>query len=202
MKALKETESLSSKEYFGRLFDVTCSTEVTQGHGEGLTLDNGLWLGVKAFLATKKNGGRVYLIGNGGSTAITSHAAIDLWNAGGVPSTTFNETSLLTCIGNDYGYENVFKKPIEMFFKQEDLLVAVSSSGKSANILRGAEAAKNLRGRVITFSGFDPANALRSIGFLNFYCRSSQYGEVEISHAALIHCMTDSLMREKRRSEK
>ncbi len=81
-------------------------------------------------LAVGKANKKVILIGNGGSAAIASHQAVDLWKNGGIRATAFNDTSLLTCVGNDFGYEHVFAKPIEQFADKGDLLIAVSNSGK------------------------------------------------------------------------
>lgn len=110
----------------------------------------------------------------------------------------FNDSSLLTCISNDFGYQYVFEKPIEMFAEKGDVLVAISSSGKSENILRGADAAKNKGCHVITMSGFKPDNPLRSRGELNFYVPSDSYGYVEITHLTLCHCVVDTIVDRKK----
>jgi len=108
-------------------------------------------------------------IGNGASAAIGSHQALDYWKNGGMRAVTFNDLALLTAVSNDFSYAEVFEKPIEMFADAGDILLAISSSGRSENILRGADAARKQGCRVITFSGFRPDNPLRSRGELNFY---------------------------------
>jgi D-sedoheptulose 7-phosphate isomerase len=120
--------------------------------------------------------------------------AIDFWKNGGIRATAFNDCSLLTCIGNDYDYKHVFEKPIEMFAEQGDVLIAISSSGKSENILLGVKAARTNGCRVITFSGFDEANPLRRMGDYNFYVPSMAYGHVEVVHQSLCHCLLDYIM--------
>jgi D-sedoheptulose 7-phosphate isomerase len=94
-------------------------------------------------------------------------------------------------VSNDYSYPEVFEKPIAMFADPSDLLIAISSSGRSPNILKAAEKAKALGCRVVTMSGFLPENPLRQAGHLNFYVPSSSYGMVEIAHLTLCHYITD-----------
>src|SRR3989338_3661483 len=79
---------------------------------------------------------KLIFIGNGGSAAIASHQAIDYWKNGRIRAIAFNDSSLLTCIANDYGYDRVFVEPLKMFSEPEDILIAVSSSGKSQNIIQ------------------------------------------------------------------
>ncbi|RMG72720.1 MAG: SIS domain-containing protein [Bacteroidetes bacterium] len=134
---------------------------------------------------------KVMIIGNGGSAAVASHMAIDFWKNGGIRALTFNEGATLTCVSNDYCYEEVFAVPIQHFGDAGDIVMCISSSGGSENILRGARAARAKGARVITLSGFQPDNALRQLGDLNFYVPSHSYGFVETLHQFLIHSMLD-----------
>jgi D-sedoheptulose 7-phosphate isomerase len=165
---------------------------VTNRAGKGFDLQNGMRLALEEIVATSKYKKKLIFIGNGGSAAIASHQAVDYWKNGGIPSIAFNDASLLTCIGNDCGFENLFAQPMARFAEKDDLLLAISSSGKSPNILNGVKKAKEMGCRVLTFSGFSVANPLRSMGDVNFYVPSSAYGLVEVSHLSLIH----SLLRE------
>jgi D-sedoheptulose 7-phosphate isomerase len=124
---------------------------------------------VEEITATKKRQGQVIIVGNGGSASMASHMAVDLWKNGGVRAISFNDASLLTCISNDFGYAHVFEKPVEMFAESLDLLIAISSSGKSENIIRAVEAAKKKKCRVVTLSGFKADNSLHMLGDVNFY---------------------------------
>ncbi|MBF0466414.1 MAG: SIS domain-containing protein [Nitrospirae bacterium] len=137
---------------------------------------------------------KVMFIGNGGSAAIASHMAIDFWKNGRIKATAFNDPSLLTCIANDYGYEFVFEKPIEMFADNGDVLIAISSSGNSKNILNGADMAVKKSCPVITLSGFKPDNPLRKKGGINFYVPSNVYGIVEVIHQYICHLILDTIM--------
>jgi D-sedoheptulose 7-phosphate isomerase len=134
------------------------------------------------------------LAGNGGSAALVSHMQNDLCKAIGVRALVFNEQPLLMALANDHGYGCVFERPIELWAEPSDLVVTVSSSGKSENILRAVRASVARGCQVITFSGFSPDNPLRQMGDLNFYVRSDVYGYVETAHAVLTHYMTDQAM--------
>jgi D-sedoheptulose 7-phosphate isomerase len=141
-------------------------------------------------------GGAIMFVGNGGSAAIASHVVVDFFNAG-MRATAFNDGPLLTCMGNDYGYEQVFAKPISLHARPGDLLVAISSSGQSRNILNAVAAGRERGCAVITLSGFRPDNPLRALGDHNFYVASTSYGYVEIAHQALCHAFFD-LLKQKR----
>lgn len=139
----------------------------------------------------------VYFIGNGGSAAISSHMAVDFWKNGGIKALAFSDGPLLTCVSNDYGYQHVFEKPVEMFAKDGDILFAISSSGRSENILLGVQAAREKGCAVITLSGFDNDNPLSFAGDINFYVPSSSYGTVEVLHHSICHCIFDSILKKK-----
>jgi len=133
--------------------------------------------------------GRLIFIGNGGSAAIASHMANDWQKNGGYRTLCFNDAASLTCLGNDLGYDEVFAHPISLHIEKDDVLFAISSSGRSRNILNAADAAKQRQASVLTFSGFDHDNPLRTMGDLNFHVPSSDYGIVECAHLALIHSL-------------
>lgn len=137
-------------------------------------------------------GRKVMMVGNGGSAGIASHQAVDYWKNGNVRATAFNDASLLTCIGNDVGFAELFSTPIQRFADRGDLLFAISSSGASPNILNAADAGKASGCTTITFSGFDPGNPLRTKGELNFHVASHSYGMVEILHLFIIHLILDT----------
>ena len=146
---------------------------------------------VSAIRECKTNNKKIIIIGNGGSAAIASHVAIDFWKNGGVRATAFNDSSLLTCISNDFCYEEVFVKPIERFADAGDIVFAISSSGKSANITNAVTAAKEAGCTTVTMSGFGEDNPLRSMGDYNFYIKDGGYGVVEIGHLFLMHTIAD-----------
>ena len=135
---------------------------------------------------------RIYVMGNGGSAAIVGHAQNDFCKMVGLKALVFHETALLTAIANDDGYPRVFEKPIALWAQKGDLLISVSSSGRSENILRAVRAAQQQDCDVVTFSGFKADNPLRKMGRLNFYVASDRYGYVEVSHMALLHFLSEA----------
>lgn len=145
------------------------------------------------------NGGKLMFIGNGGSAAIAGHMALDFSNAGQLKSVCFNDGPLLTCLANDYSYENVFRRAIEMYADPNDMLIAISSSGQSENIVKGVLAAKEKGCKVITLSGFSTDNSLAKLGDLNIYVPISRphYGPVEVSHYIILHFLLDLIARKK-----
>jgi len=184
-----------AENYYKTLFDFANSIKVTTQNGEKLTFPNGIEEAVNIMMSQVASGQKIIFIGNGGSAAISSHMAIDFWKNGRMRAVSFNDGPLLTCIGNDYGYRHVFEKPIEIFAEQGDVLVAISSSGKSENVLLGVRAAELKGCRIITLSGFDENNPLSVSGEINFYVPSSSYGPVEVLHHSICHCMIDTIMR-------
>ena len=181
-------------EYFQKLSSLIQSVRVTDREGKSLTLDQGMDAALSMIL---NEGYKILLIGNGGSAAIVSHVQNDLCKAAGLRAMVFNEPPFLTALGNDHGYESVFERPVELWAESNDLLIAVSSSGKSESILRAVKTAKGKGCRVLTFSGFHEDNSLRSMGDVNFYVASGDYGFVEVSHMALAHFLTDQAMHQK-----
>ena len=151
---------------------------------------------IKRVINLKKENKKLIFIGNGGSASIASHMATDFLKNGEISAIAFNDASLITCLSNDLGYENVFKKPVEMLASKGDLLIAVSSSGRSASILRATQAAKEKACFIITLSGFDSDNPLRVMGDVNFYINSSSYGHVEIARLTICHCILDMIIEQ------
>lgn len=177
--------------YMDRLGELIRKVAVTGSDDARPTFDEGISRFLDSLRACHSEGNTVLFIGNGGSAAIASHQATDYWKCGGIRALAFNDSSLLTCVGNDFGYPHVFEKPVRMFARKGDLLVAISSSGKSPNILNGATAAREVGCGLVTLSGFSAENPLRRLGDLNFYVPSDRYGFVEITHLAILHCALD-----------
>jgi len=180
--------------YFTTLDRVARCTEVRDQSGVAIELDDAISSFMQLVRETSAAGGKLMLIGNGGSASIASHIAIDFVRNRCINAMAFNDPMFLTCLSNDLGYENAFAFQIERFCEANDILIAISSSGRSANILNAVAAARRRNARVITFSGFGDRNPLRQLGDLNFYVPSSQYGFVELIHCSLCHCVIDGLM--------
>ena len=165
--------------------------------GEALPLAEGLHALADLWRRQRDNDARVYWIGNGGSAALVSHLSQDLLNKCRVQSATFNDPALLTCMANDYGYEDVFRRPLLALARPGDLLVAVSSSGTSENIVAAAKSAIDGDLAVVTLSAFDPANLLHALPApLAFHTPAATYGQAEVAHTALLHAALDTLANE------
>jgi D-sedoheptulose 7-phosphate isomerase len=150
-------------------------------------LEKGLSSVTELFLRCHRRGNRVIFIGNGGSAAIASHMAIDYTKNKKIRAIALNDLAALTCVANDFGYEQVFAKQLEYHARKGDIVVILSSSGKSPNILAAASVVRELGCDLITLSGMNPNNSLRKRGLINFYVPSIDYGLVELTHFALLH---------------
>lgn len=140
---------------------------------------------------TNRNGGKVIFMGNGGSAAIASHAAVDLTKVGKLRAINFNESNLITCYANDYGYENWLYEALTSHADKKDLIILISSSGESRNIINAATWSIENNINTVTFSGFSSTNRLRNLGNTNFYVNSNSYNHVEITHLAWILSIID-----------
>ena len=146
----------------------------------------------KELLSIKKKHKKVILVGNGGSSSIAGHVSIDFTKVLGIPSLTFNQSSLLTCFSNDYGYEYAYSKAIEFYGEAGDLLIAISSSGKSENIINACKSAKKMKfGHISTFTGFKKNNPVDLLGDTAFWVDSMAYNYVENFHQFLLLLLVD-----------
>ena len=180
--------------YFATLGTMDERMVATNAAGEEFDLSEVMAAAMERAQAAHDSGNKLMFIGNGGSSTIASHMAEDYTKAGGIRTLAFNDPAFLTCLANDLGFDQLFASQIEMFAQPGDMLVAISSSGNSQNILNGALAAKKRGCWVMTLSGFTPENLLRNLGDINVYVPSSEYGFVEITHLAVCHAMLDVAM--------
>lgn len=144
--------------------------------------------------STHDKGGKIIIVGNGGSAAIASHVSVDLTRNAEIRSINFNEADLLTCFANDYGYERWVEKAIGFYADPNDLAILISSSGKSKNILNGSQTAKKRGLKLITFSGFSSDNPLRQMGDINFWVDSNAYNIIEMTHHIWMLAIVDKIV--------
>jgi D-sedoheptulose 7-phosphate isomerase len=144
--------------------------------------------------AVSKKGNKLIICGNGGSAAMASHVSVDFTKAAEIRAINFNEADLLTCFSNDYGYERVFEKAVDFYGDEGDLLILISSSGSSKNVVNAAKRAKELKMDVITFSGFKSDNPLRQLGDINFWVDSKAYNIVEMTHHIWLLAIVDYII--------
>ena len=146
---------------------------------------------VASIIHIKETKSKVAFFGNGGSAAIANHMAVDFTKTCDVAAVTFNEPSLITCFSNDYGYENWMKIAIDKYVAVDDLVIIISSSGQSENVLRAARTCNELGIRLVTFTGFRKDNPLRSTGNINFWVDSCTYNHVEMVHHLWLVAVND-----------
>ena len=133
----------------------------------------------------------IYLFGNGGSSSIASHVSLDFVRSAGIKSLTFNNSNIITCFANDYGHENWMKEAVKAYCSKKDLIILISSSGNSKNIINAAKFCKQKDIDLITFSGFNKNNKLRKMGKINFYVNSRNYNFVEMAHHIILVSIVD-----------
>ena len=137
------------------------------------------------------NKSKVYIVGNGGSASIASHVSVDFVKVARVPSSTFNNSNLITCFANDYGYENWVVEAIKAYTNINDLIILISSSGTSKNIVNAAQYCKDNNIDLITLSGFTKDNPLITLGNVNFHIESTEYNYIEMSHHTILLALVD-----------
>ena len=141
-----------------------------------------------------KRGGKVMIFGNGGSAGIASHVSVDLTKAAGIRAICYNESALLTCFANDFGYEKWVEKAIEFYADDDDLIILISSSGQSENMLNAAQLCAGRKLPLVTLSGFSPANPLRAFGELPLWVDSQSYNHVETIHQTWLLAAIDYII--------
>jgi D-sedoheptulose 7-phosphate isomerase len=151
---------------------------------------------VKFFKKCNSLNKKIIFLGNGGSASIASHVSVDLTKNAKIRSINFNEPDLITCFANDFGHENWMKEALKMYYDKNDIVVLISSSGKSANIVKAAKWCVESNIRLITFTGClraNPVNKLNKNG-LNFWINSKAYNHIELSHLFLLLTIVDIII--------
>lgn len=172
--------------WINTLADVTRRTIITDDRMGLSALDEGLHR-----LRAMMQGQTTYLIGNGGSLSAAMHFATD-FNLAGLKSVALCDPAALTSHANDFGVEAMFTKQLECApTRMADVLICLSCSGKSKNIIDAARYGHASGMRIVTFTGFEHDNPLRTLGELNFYVPASQYGFVQLAHETLLHAASD-----------
>lgn len=143
------------------------------------------------FIEVKRRRKKLIFIGNGGSAAVAGHMSEDFTKVGKIRAICFNDAPFLTCLGNDYSFEQIFEKAIEFQADRGDLCVGISSSGRSKNIINGIRAARKCGCFTVTLSGFKSGNPLSRSGDLNLHLPTSSYGVTELAHETVLHYVLD-----------
>lgn len=181
-------------EYLNKLYSYLESVLITDSTGNVLDAEDGFHLITSSLQRVKADRRKVMIIGNGGSAAIASHLQNDLCKAGGIRAMVFTEPPLLTALSNDISYIAAYRELVNLWADKGDMLIAISSSGRSQNILDAVNAARHAGcSSIITLSGFHPENSLREMGDLNCYIESNEYGYVELAHSVIAHYISDQI---------
>jgi len=152
---------------------------------------------VKLILNIKQNNGKIIIAGNGGSASIANHVSVDLTKVCKIRSVTFNESNLITCFANDYGYEQWLKEGIKSYADKKDLVILISSSGKSLNIINAAKYCRSKKIKLITLAGFFGKNLLSKYGNVNLIVNSDNYNHIEMTHHIWLLCCLDKIIKAK-----
>tara|TARA_B100001093_G_C26802495_1_gene1004049 strand:- start:1387 stop:1938 length:552 start_codon:yes stop_codon:yes gene_type:complete len=148
----------------------------------------------KSLMSTNKRNKKVIIFGNGGSAAISSHVSVDLTKNAGIRSINFNEADLLTCFSNDYGYKKVFSKSLEFYADKGDVVIIISASGRSKNLLEAAKICKKKKILLYTLTGMSKSNPLKKLGDINLWVNSKAYNIIENVHQIWLLSITDRII--------
>ena len=184
---------MTPKEYLAMIFDGLKKSNITTNVTKKIEWDDGFTTICGMFIQTRKEKRKLFLVGNGGSAAIAEHFLTDFLKNGGMRTVNIMSPALITCLSNDFCYANVYTKSLQILADEDDLLVAISSSGNSSNIVHAIETAKAMKMKVITFSGFMANNHIRAMGDYNIYVPVEHYGIVESIHNLLLQQIVDTI---------
>jgi D-sedoheptulose 7-phosphate isomerase len=188
---MEKVMNLSFSDRLSNFKSVLADVRLTDSAALDLSIESGLQDIYLSLSKLKDASGSLYIIGNGGSAGVASHASTDFFNVAKIKTFTLHESSLLTCMTNDFGYENAFARMLDQVISKNDLLIAISSSGNSINIRNAVDIAKKHHANIITLSGFSKNNQLRQMGDINIWLDSDDYGFVEIGHQFILHNIAD-----------
>ncbi|MEY8523751.1 SIS domain-containing protein [Lachnospiraceae bacterium 38-10] len=181
--------------YLERLKKALDCVEIRGFSGETLEYTEGISALVDLFLSCKRSRKTIYICGNGGSAGIAQHMTGDFLKNGGLHTYSLYEQTVLTCISNDLSYEYVFSKQLELAAGAGEVLIAISSSGESENIVKAIRTIRDFGGRVITLTGFRPDNRIREMGDINIYVPEEHYGIVESVHNIILQQIVDEIVQ-------
>lgn len=178
-------------EWIRKLDAVITGVEADDGKNGKIDVETAFEELFERALEARNNRATIFLIGNGASASMASHVAADLAKNGNLRTMVLSDPALLTAVGNDMDFSEVFAEPLRRFGAKQDMLVAISSSGQSPNILNAIKTARAIGMQVVTYSAMDSNNPLRELGDINFYVPAQTYGHAESAHAAVLHYWID-----------
>jgi len=144
----------------------------------------------------KKKKGKLVILGNGGSSSTSNHLAIDFTKNAKIKAISFSDSSLITCLCNDYGHENWMSKALELYANKDDIVIFISCSGNSKNIVNAAKYCINKKIKIATFTGMSKKNKLKLLNkdIFNFWINSKAYNFIELLHLAMLLSVVDFII--------
>ena len=137
---------------------------------------------------------KMIFLGNGASASIASHGAVDFTKQAKVRSVDFNEPNFITAFANDFGFSEYMARGLSFYADPKDMVVTISVSGASPNVVRAAEYAREHGLKLVTFSGKSADNPLRKLGDVNFWIDSHAYNVVEAIHMLWMTTVVDMIV--------
>ena len=186
----------SWRDYSTRIENALNQLTASEPGGREVPLDEAFTRWVTLTRDTRDGRNTIFIVGNGGSAMIAGHFAADACKNAKLRALALNDVALLTASANDLAFAEVFAVPLSQLGCAGDLLITVSSSGNSPNIIRAIEVARSARMHVVTLSGKGSDNRSRTMGDLNFYVPANRFGWVESAHHIVMHHWLDQYLNE------
>ena len=143
-----------------------------------------------------KSNGRLFFVGNGASSAFANHMALDWSKNGNIKSFSLSDSSLLTALANDISYEDAFSKFLEIYdFNENDLVITISSSGNSKNIISVINYCKKHNIKTVGFSALNNDNLTQQLVDYSIFVPCKTYGFAECIHQFFLHLWLDKFMK-------
>ena len=182
------------KNYSDSFNQALTNLKITDSNGDPIATESSFERLCELSEKTKQLKKKKIFVGNGASAAFANHMALDWSKNGGISSLSFADSALLSAVANDCGIEEMYSFPLSCHGNLGDMLIAISSSGNSPNIINAIKVARTKKMFVVSFSGLTPSNQIRYSGDLNFYVPAKTYGVVECAHQFLLHVWLDKFM--------
>lgn len=179
------------KKYFEDVSETLKNTLVSDIAGATIELEKAFDLLIDKSKKIRDKQGVFYFVGNGASATMSEHMSHDWFQNADVLTYTVSETAHITAIANDLSYEDVFSYRLGKAASDKDMLIAISSSGNSPNVVKAIKTAKEKGLYVVTVTGMSKNNKANKLGDMNFYVSLDTYGMIEAAHAVLLHCWLD-----------
>lgn len=184
----------SWNKYILDLQQVLHSVMYTNRDGSPLSTSQGFDCFVRYGTELRQNKKTLFCVGNGASASMCSHFAADIMKNAHIRTSVFTDLALLTAIGNDLSFEDIYAHPLSLGAQAGDCLLAISSSGASPNIIKALRSATDLGIHTISLTGMHKDNLARRMADLNIYFPANTYSMAETTHATLLHYWTDALV--------